>query len=47
MVFTVLSVLKHLLSALFDLLLPRTRLAAENLLMRQQLLILQRTARLS
>jgi hypothetical protein len=40
-VLAVLSLLRHLLIALFDLLSPRTRLAAENLLLRQQLLILR------
>ena len=42
---SVLSFLKHLLAAFLDLLSPRARLAAANVLLRQQLLILQRTAR--
>jgi hypothetical protein len=45
MVLNVLSLLLHLFAALFDLLAPRARLAAENLLLRRQVLILRRTAR--
>ena len=45
MVLTVLSMVRHLVIALVDFLSPRARLAAENLLLRQQLLILKRTAR--
>jgi hypothetical protein len=45
MVLTVLSLLRHLVIAFVDFLSPRARLAAENLLLRQQLVILRRTAR--
>ena len=45
MVLTVLRLLRHLVIALVDFLSPRARLAAENLLLRQQLVILRRTAR--
>ena len=43
-VLAVLSLLRHLVIALLDFLSPRARLAAENLLLRQQLVILRRTA---
>jgi hypothetical protein len=44
-VLTVLNLLHRLLAALVDFVSPRARLAAENLLLRQQLVILRRTAR--
>src|SRR5260370_10065754 len=45
MVPTVVRLFRHVLVALIEFLSPRARLAAENLLLRQQLVILQRTAR--
>ena len=45
MVLTVLRRLGHLMTTLVDFLSPRARLAAENLLLRQQLVILRRSAR--
>jgi hypothetical protein len=45
MVLTVPILLHHFVAALVDFLSPRARLAAENLLLRQQLVILRRTGR--
>ena len=39
------SLFRHVLVALVEFLSPRARLAVENLLLRRQLVILQRTAR--
>ena len=40
---TVLNLLRHLIVAIVELLTPRARLVAENLLLRQQLVELRRT----
>ena len=45
MVLAVLSLLRLLLAALVDFVSPRARLAAENLLLRQQSVVLRRTTR--
>jgi hypothetical protein len=41
----VLKLLRHLVVAIVELLAPRAQIAAENLLLRQQLVILQRSVR--
>jgi hypothetical protein len=45
MVLAVLDLLRNLLTTIAELLSPRALLAAENLLLRQQLVVLRRTAR--